>query len=132
MGSRWPGSQVNSQQSALQPILDFLLPLQVDADLSEEPSPESAGVWPRRTLPRWATVTRGWGGAPLLSGSCRSASPGRTLLLSSRPTSTRSLHAHGRSPILQRARKETHRQMGTSGPRPCPRIRKSKTQKLEL
>lgn len=114
-------------------ILYFLLPLQVGSDLSEKPSPESTGVWLRRTLSHWAPLARRQGeGAQLLSCRCSSASPVHVLLPSSWPASTRSLCTHVRSLLINRARKETHRRMGTPGPRPCPWIRKRKVQKLEL
>lgn len=41
---------------------------------------------------------------------------------SAQEASTRSLHTHLKSLLINKARKETHRHMGTSGHRPCPRI----------
>lgn len=112
MGSRWPGSQVNLQESdalsALHPILYFLLPLQVGSDLSEKPSPESTGVWRRRTLSHWATLARRRGeGAQLLSCRSSSASPVHVLLPSSWPASTRSPRTHVRSLLIEPARRLT-------------------------
>lgn len=50
MGSGWPESQVNLQQPTPTPQPVLFLPLQAGSDLSEKPSLESNGVWPRRTL----------------------------------------------------------------------------------
>lgn len=67
MGSGWPESQVNLQQSPPTPHPVLFLPLQAGSDLPEKPSLESTGVWPRRTLSDEATLAQGEEGTPLVS-----------------------------------------------------------------
>lgn len=71
-------------------------------------------------------------GVQLLSLSLSLSSPIPALPLTEQLVPIEACHLHLRSLLINRARKEACGKMGTSGPRPRPRIRKRDAQKLDL